>query len=109
VALADLELDEGDVIRAGEVVTLLIGAANRDPAQFSEPDQLDLDRPNASQQLSFGAGIHYCVGAPLARLEAQVALAELVRRLPRLGLLDTHPRWRPTFGLRALEALPVAA
>jgi cytochrome P450 len=108
VALADVELDGGDVIQAGETVTLLIGAANRDRAQFTDPDQLDIDRPNASRHLSFGAGIHYCVGAPLARLEAQIALAAVARRLPRLQLLDAHPRWRPTFVLRALDALPVA-
>ena len=108
VALTDVELDDGDVIRKGEIVTVLIGAANRDPAAFDNPDRLDLARPNAGRQLSFGAGIHYCVGAPLARLEAQIAITELVQRLPRLCVLDTHPRWRPTFGLRGLAALPVA-
>jgi len=109
VALTEVELENGNRIHAGEIVTVLTGAANRDPSQFPEPDQLDLQRANASRHLSFGAGIHYCVGAPLARLEAQVALAELVRRLPRLSLLEPCPRWRPTFGLRALESLSVAS
>jgi pimeloyl-[acyl-carrier protein] synthase len=108
VALADVELGQGDRIRAGEPVVVLIGAANRDPAEFPDPDRLDLARPNAGRHLSFGAGIHYCLGGPLARLEAQIAMAELLRRLPHLRLLDDHVRWRPTFGLRGLQALPVA-
>ncbi|MBV9325795.1 MAG: cytochrome P450, partial [Chloroflexi bacterium] len=109
VALADVELDDGDVIRQDEIVTVLIGAANRDPAPFPEPDQLDLERPNAARHLSVGGGIHYCIGAPLARLEAQIAIAELVQGMPRLQLLEARPRWRPTFGLRALESLSVAS
>ena len=108
VALIDVELDGLHTIRAGETVTLMLGAANRDPAQFVDPDRLDLARPNASQHLSFGAGIHYCLGAPLARLEAQIAISRLVERLPELQLLDGRARWRPTFGLRGLDCLPVA-
>jgi len=108
-ALADVELDAGDVIQAGETVIVLLGAANRDPAHFCAPDQVQLRRPNAARHVSFGAGIHYCLGAPLARLEAQIAIAELVRRLPRLRLLEADPRWRWTVGLRGLEALHVAA
>ncbi|MBV9358168.1 MAG: cytochrome P450, partial [Chloroflexi bacterium] len=107
VALADVELDGGDRIGSGETVIVLIGAANRDPAQFSQPDRLDLARPDASRHLAFGAGIHHCLGAPLARLEAQVALAELLHRLPRLRLLDERLDWRPTFGLRGPRALRI--
>jgi cytochrome P450 len=90
-------------------VIVLLGAANRDPTQFCAPDQVQLTRANAARHVSFGGGIHYCLGAPLARLEAQIAIAELVRRLPRLRLLEAQPRWRSTVGLRALEGLWVAA
>jgi cytochrome P450 len=107
-ALADIELPEGDIIEAGELVTVLIGAANRDYSQFVEPDRLDLDRPNAHRHLSFGAGGHVCVGAALARLEAAVALAELVQRLPNLHLTEPRLTWRSTPALRGLEALHVA-
>jgi cytochrome P450 len=109
VLLDDVEFAHGEVGCAGEYVVLLIGAANRDSAQFAHGEQLDLARSNASRHLSFGAGIHYCVGAPLARLEAQVAITELVGRLPNLRRLDQALRWRPTYGLRGLETLPVTA
>jgi pimeloyl-[acyl-carrier protein] synthase len=106
--LEDVELADGQVIEAGTRVSLLIGAANRDPLAFEQPDQLQLERRTAHRHLAFGAGIHYCVGAPLARLEAQIAIPGLLRRLPHLRLLDQTPRWRPTFTVRALEALHVA-
>jgi pimeloyl-[acyl-carrier protein] synthase len=96
------------VLLPGYRVNLLIGAANRDPAQFSDPDRLDVTRPNASQHLSFASGIHYCVGAPLARLEAQLAIGALLRRFPELRLAVDTPAWRRTFVLRGLTALPVA-
>jgi cytochrome P450 len=106
-ALAEIELPEGDCIAAGELVTILIGAANRDYSQFAEPDRLDLDRPNAYRHLSFGTGSHVCVGAALMRLQAELALCELVRRLPNLRLSEPRPTWRPTLELRGLEALHV--
>ncbi|HEY1291821.1 MAG TPA: cytochrome P450 [Chloroflexota bacterium] len=106
-ALADIELPEGDIIEAGEAVTILIGAANRDYSQFAEPDRLDLDRPNAHRHLAFGSGGEVCVGAALARLEAEIALAALVRCLPNLHLADPAPAWRSTSGLRGLQALYV--
>jgi len=93
---------------AGERVIVLIGAANHDPRQFREPGSLDITRPNANQHLSFAAGMHYCVGAPLARLEAQIAINALVRRATNLRVLTDTPRWRRTFVLRGLAELPIA-
>lgn len=94
-------------LQPGWRVNLLIGAANRDPAQFSDPDRLDVTRSNAAQHLSFAAGIHYCVGAPLARLEAQLAIGALLREAPDLRLAG-EPVWRSTFVLRGMSSLPVA-
>jgi len=104
--LADVEID-GVVFPAGWRLNMLIGAANRDPAQFPDPDRLDITRPNAAQHLSFAAGIHYCIGAPLARLEAQLALGALLRFAPHLRLATDKPAWRSTFVLRGLASLPV--
>ena len=70
----------------GTFVILILGAANRDAAQFDDPTRLDLGRANAHSHLSFGAGIHYCLGGPLARLEGEIAIAALLRRLPGLAL-----------------------
>jgi cytochrome P450 len=107
VAEEALELN-GRRYQPGDRVSLLVGAANRDPEQFSDPDRLDITRSNAGQHLSFAAGIHYCVGAPLARLEAQIAIGALLRRAPRLRLVTETPAWRATFVLRGLQALEVA-
>ena len=84
-----------------------LGAANRDPAHFAEPDRLDLGR-DEPRHLAFGAGIHYCLGASLARLEAQVAIGALLRRFPALTLAVERPVWRPSSTLRGLDTLPVA-
>lgn len=101
----DVELG-GQTLRAGERVTALLGAANRDPRVHEDPDRLHLDRrPN--QHVSFGAGIHFCLGAPLARLEGQLALAALTERLPDLALTSEEPQWRDTLALRGLRRLPV--
>jgi len=98
--VADVQME------AGQFVMLLLGAANRDPEQFPDPDRLDLGRrPN--QHLGFGRGIHFCLGAPLARLEGQVVLGAMVSRFPGLRL-DGDPVQRDTVTLRGLEALPVA-
>jgi cytochrome P450 len=96
----------GHTIPKGEVVTVFMGAANRDPARFSDPDRLDIARPD-NRHLSFSHGIHFCLGAPLARAEGQIAIATLARRLPRLALAGDNPEFRPSVTLRGLEALPV--
>ena len=102
--LEPIEVDGVAIPRGGEVA-LLFGSANRDPAAFERADDLDLARdPNPS--LSFGAGIHYCLGAQLAKLELGIAFGTLLRRVPRLELVEP-PRWKPTFVLRGLESLRV--
>jgi cytochrome P450 len=97
----------GRTIPANSVVLGLIGAANRDPAVFPDPDRLDVGRAE-NRHLAFGWGIHFCLGASLARLEAQIAFGTLLRRLPRLALATAAPEWRPASALRGLRALPVA-
>jgi cytochrome P450 len=106
MAARDAEIS-GVAIPAGTLVLGLVGAANRDPAQFVEPDRLDVTR-DEPRHLAFGSGIHYCLGAPLARLEAQVAIGTVLRRFPGLALDVERPAWRPSSTLRGLEALPVA-
>ena len=99
---------DGQPVRAGEQVLALLDAANHDPAVFASPDTLDITR-DARRHVSFGAGAHHCLGAALARAEAQIALAALVS-LPDLELAtadDGEPRWRPLETLHALESLPV--
>ena len=96
----------GRRIAAREEVGLLLGAANRDPEVFPEPDHLDIGRPD-NRHVSFGFGIHFCLGAGLARLEAQLAIGSLVERLPRLELACTELAWRPGWLLRGLESLPI--
>jgi cytochrome P450 len=91
----------------GERVGLLLAAANRDPERFAEPERFDPTR-SPNPHLSFGAGIHVCVGAPLARLELQVALEVLFERLPRLALA-AEPHWRDTWHFHGLEALHLRA
>jgi pimeloyl-[acyl-carrier protein] synthase len=96
----------GRTLRQGELVMTLLGAANRDPAQFPEPDRLDLTRePN--QHFSFGRGIHFCLGAPLARLEGRVAVGSLVGRFPELRLAGDPVR-SETITLRGLRRIPLA-
>lgn len=95
-------------VPAGETVLLSLAAANRDPARFPDPERLDLGR-DASGHLALGRGIHYCVGAPLARLETEIAVSALLERFPDLALA-TDPaelRWRPSLRARGLLALPV--
>ncbi len=109
VALEDIEDLGGKKIPKGESVLCLLGSANRDPAVYPDrPERLDITRPNV-RPLSFGGGIHHCLGAQLARIEAEVAIATLLRRLPELKLDDAeNPEWRPTFVLRGLKRLPAS-
>ena len=93
-------------IPAGSLVLGLLGAANRDPDHFPEPDLLDLGRRD-NRHLAFGRGTHFCLGAPLARLEGQLAFGTLLRRLPNLALAAERVEWRQTATLRGLGALPV--
>jgi cytochrome P450 len=109
VALEDIEDLGGKRIPKGESVLCLLGSANHDPAVYPDrPDQLDITRRDV-RPLSFGGGIHFCLGAQLARIEADVAIATLLRRLPELKLDDAeNPEWRPTFVLRGLKQLPAS-
>ncbi|MDP1867871.1 cytochrome P450 [Bradyrhizobium sp.] len=109
VALEDIDDLGGKKIPKGESVICLLGSANHDPAVYPDrPDSLDITRPKI-RPLSFGGGIHLCLGAQLARIEAEVAIATLLRRLPDLKLDDAeNPEWRPSFVLRGLKQLPAS-
>jgi cytochrome P450 len=109
VALEDIEDIGGKKIPKGESVLCLLGSANHDEAVYPDrPDRLDITRPNV-RPLSFGGGIHFCLGAQLARIEAEIAISTLLRRLPELKLDDAeNPHWRPTFVLRGLKELPAS-
>src|SRR5215471_11829353 len=109
VALEDIDDLGGKKIPKGESVLCLLGSANHDPAVYPDrPDRLDITRPNV-KPLSFGGGIHHCLGAQLARIEAEIAISTLLRRLPDLRLDDAdNPEWRPTFVLRGLKRLPAS-
>ncbi len=106
-ALQDAEA-AGRRFRKGETVGLLLAAANRDPVAFPDPAQADLSRPDAARHQAFGGGIHFCVGAPLARLEMKIALATLFRRLPALRLA-APPRYSDRYHFHGLAALRVTA
>lgn len=101
----DIEVG-GHVMKAGSEALLLLAAANHDPAQFEDPDRLDVTRTDV-RHVSFGHGPHYCLGAALARLEAEVAIPMLVQRMPDLRL-DGEAHFRPSSTLRGLTALPLA-
>ena len=105
IAREELEIG-GKQIRKGQSVMLMFGSANRDPQQFANPDRLILDRqPN--RHLAFGRGPHYCIGAPLARREAQIALETLLFRLANVELAEVEHSWRPSMAMRGLESLQV--
>ncbi|MGI9603770.1 MAG: cytochrome P450 [Acidimicrobiales bacterium] len=95
----------GVPLPARRSVVTVLGSANRDPTRFDQPDVLDLGRPDC-QPMSFGFGIHHCLGAALARVEAEVGLGLLLDRFGDLRLVDTEPRWRKTVIFRGLESLP---
>ena len=106
IALSEISID-GKQIKQGDLVCFSFGAANRDPEQFAAPQQLDVERkPN--RHLAFGHGLHYCVGAALARLEGQIAINTVLSGLPNLRLEADDLEWNRNFTLRGLKSLPVA-
>ena len=96
----------GTIIRQGQLVVAVLAAGNRDPQRFADPDRLDLKRGDKGH-LAFGWSSHFCFGAPLARIEGQIAFSTLLRRLKNLELSSEDFRWRENFGLRGLDRLPV--
>ncbi|GAB2766603.1 cytochrome P450 family protein [Streptomyces bullii] len=104
-ATEDLML--GVTVPAGQTVLLSLASANHDPEHFENPDRLDIGRDHTGH-LALGLGIHYCLGATLARTEAEIALQTLLARLPGLQLADVEPQWRPSLRSRSLTALPVS-
>jgi len=107
VTLTDVEL-AGETVEPGQLVLTMLGAANRDPAKWGATvDQLDLGREGASAHLSFGSGIHHCLGAALARLEGAEAVPALVRRFPAMAMAEDEPAWNGRIVLRGLDRLPV--
>ena len=105
--LEDCEM-HGFPLRRGDAAVLAIGAANRDPEVFDDPERLDIERCKGSN-ISFGRGVHHCLGAPLARLEGRIALEMLLERYSSLKLLTNRPAFRRGIVLRGLESLPIAA
>ena len=105
VAMTDIDVG-GVTVEQGEQPLLILAAANRDPQQFDAPDTFDITRTD-NHHLSFGNGLHFCLGAPLARLEGQLALGTLVGRLPLMELATDEPAYKENLILRGLAALPV--
>jgi cytochrome P450 len=106
LALVDMEI-EGRRIEKGQYVCIALGAANRDPDQFPDPDRLDIAR-HENRHLAFGGGIHFCPGAPLGQMEAQIAINTLLRRMPNLRLDTDQPEWRRMVVFRGLKRLPLS-
>ena len=100
VALRDMEVG-GVRVKAGSLVALLLGSANRDPERFQRPEELDVTRPDKGN-ISFGRGIHHCLGAPLARLEGRIVLEVLLERFERIGFGARRPKYRQSVVLRGL-------
>ena len=105
-ALEDAEID-GKTIRAGDLVNTIVGSANRDPKRFTNPDHFDLTR-SEGRHLGFGLGIHFCIGAPLVRLEAEVAFQTILRRFPNLQLGAETLEWQEHPIFRGLKSMPVS-
>lgn len=106
VALEEIQLG-GSKIPPGHDVIVAIGAANRDPRQFDDPDVLNVTRENAAKHVAFSGGAHFCLGAPLARIEAEVVFTALLRRFERIECAVDAPEWRDTITLRGLKELPL--
>jgi cytochrome P450 len=96
----------GKSIPAGQIVLGCVGAANRDPGKFPDPDRFDIQR-SPNKHLAFGAGVHFCLGAALARMEAQIAVTQLITRFPKMRLADEKLQWMPGLTFRGVKALPV--
>lgn len=110
VAMQPMSFDDATggtvVVEPGHTILTVLGAANRDPAMFDDPHTLRLDRPNAGRHMAFAAGIHYCLGASLAKLEATVAITRLIRRFDRIELAD-EPHWRDRITIRGVDRMPL--
>ncbi|MCX7362915.1 MAG: cytochrome P450 [Alphaproteobacteria bacterium] len=106
VAAADMEM-AGKTIREGQRVFAFMNSANRDPEAFDDPERFDIAR-TPSTHMTFGHGIHFCLGAPLARLEARIASVRLTERLPHIRLAGDAPEWHDSLILRGVKSLPVA-
>ncbi len=106
LAKEDVEI-EGVQLRTGEPLLIMLGAANRDPKQFRDPDLPNLARAN-NTHLAFGAGPHFCIGNQIARMEAQAAILKTVQKFPRLRFTAEAPEWAPNYALRGFKSLPVA-
>jgi cytochrome P450 len=106
LALADAEIG-GVRIQRGDIIIAVLAAANRDPAKYADPDRLDVAR-NPSDSVAFGDGIHFCLGAPLARAEAQIAFSSLLQRYPVIRRLDDELEWGGTFAVRGVKKLLVS-
>ncbi|WP_292794707.1 cytochrome P450 [Nostoc sp. NMS7] len=106
IATDNLEIGN-QTIKAGEKIVLCLGAANRDPAQFSEPDELNINREQ-NQHVAFADSIHYCLGAALARVETQIAINTLVQKFPDLKLKSNKLEWKKSIVIRGLNALPIS-
>jgi len=105
IASEDVELG-GQTINAGDRIRWIMAAANRDPAVFPDPDRFDIGRqPNP--HLSFGSGIHYCLGVALARMEGQEVLQALAERIPRFELALDEPEYQPSIQFRSIKTMPV--
>ena len=100
---------QGQTIPVGDIVFVALHSANRDPSAFHDPDRFDISRPDASKHLGFGSGIHYCLGAPLARMEGAIALDALVRHFPQIELAAPLESlsWNPSILLHGMTAMPV--
>ena len=105
ISRQDTKLGDKDIL-SGQSIIAVMGAANRGPERFPQPDRFDITR-NDNKHLAFGAGLHYCFGAPLGRLEANVAFSTLFERISKLSLATSQFIWRDNLGLRGLYELPL--